>query len=66
MLLSLAAWNLEVTGVAGCVSGDGVVRVAASLEGGWADSPAASARWRQEVFWRHGWDVALGDFVESG
>ena len=38
----------------------------AILEGGWADSPAASVCWHQEVFWRHGWDVTLYDFVMSG
>ena len=43
MLLPLAVWNLEATGVSNFVSGDGVVRIAI-LEGGWAYSPSVSKR----------------------
>ena len=43
VLLTLAVWNLEATGVSNFVSGDGVVRIAI-LEGGWAYSPSVSKR----------------------
>ena len=66
ILLSLAAWNLEPTGVADSVSGDGVVRVATlEAEDGWVDFSAGSVCWRQGVSWRHGWDVALNNLMES-
>ena len=40
-----------------------VVRIT-TLVGGRADSSAVSVCWHQEVFWRHGWDVARHDLVE--
>ena len=46
------------------MSGDGVVRITA-LEGGWVNSSAVSVCWHREVFWRHGWDVALHSLGEG-
>ena len=58
----LAVWNLEATGVANFVSGDGIVRIA-TLEGGRVDSSGFFSCWHQEVFWRHGLDVALNKII---
>ena len=64
ILLSLAVWNLQATGVSNFLSGDGVV-ITAILKGGRTYSSSTCVCWCQEVFWGHGWDVALHNVVEG-
>ena len=46
------------------LSGKVVVRTAV-VKGGWTYSSSTSVCWCQDVFWGHGWDVALRSVVEG-
>ena len=62
--LSLAVWNLQATRVSNFLSCNGVV-ITAVLKGGRTYASSTSVCWCQEVFWGHGWDVALHNLVEG-
>ena len=64
ILLRLAVWNLQASRVSNFLSGDGVV-ITAVLKGGRMYSSSTPVCWCQEVFWGHGWDVALHNLVEG-